>query len=310
MATAVSRAWASLPTFGRRDRSGSPTRSFTNEAIPEDDILVGGNIPHFMGQELPNESGILEERLKRPPQLQIQRAPFQDKLTFFMLVVLGTPLISCAWMSRHPSVIYWIGQSGTLIPVGVVLWVLIGNDLLTRKVVQRRLAVIAVLVLPITALLVTAHVHKLDAVDIHTRLQSQDCTSFPGKVLLEQAWQDAFSVYKRCVHVKRNQTGAPLKELQQVTSVQRCAGYEDGRDKWGKEWDYLEDLERTQRCAGWCTVEVPLWHNMVDYKPHDRCSWVVAEMMGGQVYRTARQIVFYCFFALLFLGILFSLIEL
>lgn len=313
-AAAFNRAWASLPSFGMRRERGTPLsrspQSFTNEAIPEDDILIGSNIPGFLGQELPEESGILpDEAQKRVVPTKLEMAPFQDKLTWFMLVVIGIPTMSCALLSRHPSVIYWMGQSGFLIPVGVMLWVLLGHDLLTRRVLQRRLAVVIVLVFPITVFLVVAHVHKMRSVDLHARLMSKDCTSFPGKVRLEEAWQAASRMFDECVHLQMNQTGAPLRELQQVTSVSRCIGYEVGRADWAMEWDYLEELESSQRCAGWCTVQAPLWHNMVDYKPHDRCSLVAAEMMGGEVYRTARQLVFYCFSALGFLAILFSMIE-
>mmetsp|Transcript_38833 Transcript_38833/g.88306 ORF Transcript_38833/g.88306 Transcript_38833/m.88306 type:complete len:322 (-) Transcript_38833:77-1042(-) len=310
-AAAMNRAWASLPSIsGRRDRT-PPSRSphsFTSEAIPEDAVLIGGNIPGYFGQDIPDESGIMGQ-VKRSVPTELHRASFQDKLTFFMLLVLGMPTISCVLLSRHPSVIYWMGRSGFLIPIGVMAWVLLGHDLLVRRILKRRLAVVIVLVFPITVLLVTAHVHKLRTVDLHARLMSKDCTSFPGKARLEQAWQGAKAVFDKCVGLQANETGAPIRELEQVTSVSRCLGYEVGQNSWGKEWAYLEELEREQRCAGWCTMEAPLWHNMVDYKPHDRCSLAVANMMGGEVYRTARQIVFYCFSTLAFLAVFFSIIE-
>lgn len=317
-ATILDRAWAALPRLPAlsRDR-GSPSRSpvsYIGEAIPEDDVLVGNTIPDFLGREYPIESGIYDEAAKASrasvAPARLAKAPFQDKLTFFMLLVLGIPTISSALLSRHPSMIYWMGESTLLIPLGVMSWVLLGHDLLVRRVLKRRLAVIIVLVFPITVLLVTAHIHKLRSVDLHARLKSKDCTSFPGKVRLEEAWQEASKVFDKCVHLQANQTGAPVYELQQVTSVSRCLGYEQGNNEWAREWAYLKDLEDSQRCAGWCTVQAPLWHNMVDYKPHDRCSLAVAGMMGGEVYRTSRQIVFYCFFALGFLAIIFSMIEL
>jgi len=243
---------------------------------------------------------------KLPPE----RAPFADKLIFFMLLVLGIPSISCAWMARYPSVVYWIGQSGTLAPAGCMMWVILGNDLFARKVVKPRLAVVLVLVLPIVVLMIVAHTHKVMSTSLLAKLETEDCISFPQKLHLDKAWHAAHAVLNKCVEVQANLTGAPASEVEAVTWVQRCPDYADGLETWGKEWDYLESLESSQRCAGWCDLQVPLWRNFQDYRPRDRCSLAVATIMGGEVHRTARQVVVYCFFVLIFLGILFSMIEL
>lgn len=318
VAPIFSRAWAALPGWNMLQDRHIPTRqqsyaSYSSETIPEHDIFVGSDIPEFLGQEYPDYGsidGMTGVKVPRTSERgQLQKAPFQDRLTFFMLLVLGMPAISCAWMARNPSVTYWMGQSGLLMPAGVMLWVLLGHDLLSRKVVDRRLGAIVVLVLPIMALLITAHVHKLSALDKYERLKAEDCKHFPGKVRVEQAWQEANKIFDSCVEFHRNLSHAPLRELRLVTEVQNCAGYEVGARSWGGEWAYLEELERSQRCAGWCTVERPLWHNMVDYKPRDRCSAVAADILRGEVYRTARQVVFYCILSLMFICVFFSLVE-
>jgi len=252
----------------------------------------------------------LEPLLSLEP-LAAEKYAFQDKLTFGLLLVLGPPGVSCACISFYPSVLYWIGSAGLVVPAATVLWILAGHNLLLRGLLRRRTAVILVFVLPTFALMAVAHAHKVAALSVHTELDAQDCVSFPGKRRLDLAWQAAREILDRCIDAESDSAQAPREEVRQVTSVTRCPGYAEGSLRWGREWRYLEALESEHRCAGWCKLETPVWQMFPDTDPpHDKCSLVAANMMGGEVYRTSRQVVYYCVLVMVTLGILFSMVEL
>mmetsp|Transcript_112628 Transcript_112628/g.342813 ORF Transcript_112628/g.342813 Transcript_112628/m.342813 type:complete len:303 (-) Transcript_112628:47-955(-) len=296
-------AWPAPPTWTSPSRPvpGTPAScvSFAgDDRQAEEGVLVGRSMPL--------------STFKAPEPAQPWRGPhlFQDKIVFILMLVLGLPAISCAAIASHPSVLYWVGRSGLVVPTAAMLWVLLSHEFLARKVVKRRLAVILVLVIPTASMMLAAHGHKVTAVGLRAKLETEDCLAFHGKARLERAWQEARQILDACVERQANLTGAPGAEVERVTSLRLCPGYAKGQARWAREWGYLEALEATQRCAGWCSAERPLWRTFLGEAPHDRCSLVAAEMLGGEVHRTARQVVVYCAFALLFLGSLFSTVEL
>jgi len=239
-----------------------------------------------------------------------QRDPFHDKLVFVLLLALGPPAILLTWLSFQPAVILWIGRAGRAVAFFALLLVLVGHDLLARGILRRRFAVIVLLVLPAAALGMAAHIHKVRGIDVRSKLEAHDCTSFPGKVRLEEAWHEASVLFDSCIAHQANLTGAPIEELYEVTRLRNCLGYEMGLLNWGVEWDYLENLETSQRCAGWCQLRRPLWGPFLSDKPHDRCSLAAAQMMTTQVQRTSLQAAVYCMAILVLVGTAFSFVDL
>lgn len=242
---------------------------------------------------------------------QHERDTFNDKFMFVLLLVVGTPCISSLLVSSSPALTYWIGKGGFIVGVGCFLWIFLGYQFLNREAIHRRLAVINLLVIPVIALTVVSHFNKLTALDIHTQLSVQDCIAFPAKTRLEHAWQDASDLLDSCLIEHARLTGSTLEELQRVDGVHRCPGYEKGREKWKKEWDYLQLLEQEEQCSGWCESRRSLWHAAPpeQLRRPDRCSIVVARAMKSQIYRTSKQITFYCLAAVVVLGAGLSLIE-
>jgi len=239
-----------------------------------------------------------------------QRDPFHDKLVFVILLALGAPAILLTWLSFQTGVILWIGRFGRVVSFFALMFAIVGHDLLARGIMRRRFAVIVLLVLPAATMGIAAHIHKVRALDVRSRLEAHDCTTFPGKVHLEAAWQAANNLYDGCMARQANLTGAPINELKEVTRLKNCVDYETGMVEWGTEWDYLEHLETTQRCAGWCTLQRPLWHPFVTSEPHDRCSLAAAQMMTTKVQRTALQVASYCMAILVLFGTVFSFVDL
>jgi hypothetical protein len=244
---------------------------------------------------------------------QHERDTFNDKFIFALLLVVGTPCISSLLISTSPVLTYWIGNSGAVIAVACFVWMLIGHQVLVQGAVHRRLAVIYLLVIPIIALTIASNANKLKALDVHTQLSVQDCVAFPAKLRLERAWRAADALLDRCLVEEASLTGSSVEELRSIDGVQRCPGYEEGHQRWSKEWDYLQFLETYERCAGWCeSSRRPLWHALPADKLRqqpDRCSLVVASSLKSQIY-SIRQIIFCCLIACVVMGLGLNMIEL
>lgn len=252
--------------------------------------------------DIPAETMPLTEKQKRDP--------FHDKLIFVILLTLGPPAILLTCLSFQPAVILWIGRSGRAVAFFALLFALVGHDLLARGILRRRFAIIVLLVLPAATLGIAAHIHKVRAIDVRSRLEAHDCTTFPGKVRLEEAWQAANTLFDECIARQANLTGAPVVELHEVTRLKNCLGYESKMVDWGVEWDYLEYLETSQRCAGWCELGRPLWGPFLTSQPHDRCSLAAAQSMTTMVHRAALQAAVYCMAILVLFGTVFSFVDL
>mmetsp|Transcript_27671 Transcript_27671/g.54301 ORF Transcript_27671/g.54301 Transcript_27671/m.54301 type:complete len:256 (-) Transcript_27671:51-818(-) len=245
-----------------------------------------------------------------PLAVKRHKDPFHDKLIFVLLLALGPPAILLTWLSFQPAVILWIGRAGRAVSFFALLLAVVGHDLLARGILRRRFAIIVLLVLPAATLGIAAHVHKVRAIDVRSKLEPHDCSTFPGKVRLEKAWEEANVLFDNCIAHQANLTSAPIDELYQVTRLRNCVGYKLGMVKWGVEWNYLEYLETSQRCAGWCVLRRPLWGPFLSFQPHDRCCLAAAQMMTTMVQRTALQAATYCMAILVLVGTVFSFVEL
>jgi len=256
---------------------------------------------------------------------------FNDKFIFMLLLVVGTPCISSLLISASPALTYWVGQSGAVIGVACFIWMLAGHQLLSRGAVHRRHAVMQLLVVPIFALIVVNNFSKIESMNLHTQFAMQDCVTFPKKLHIENAWQQASTLLDSCLLEQAKITGSSVEELERLEGVHRCPGYAEGYKRWGKEWDYLKLLEFEEGCAGWCETSRPLWHaappetsrplwhepprglmgdRPLARKRPDRCSLVVGRSMKTKMYRTSKQIIFYCLISCAVMGLGLMSIEL
>lgn len=232
----------------------------------------------------------------------------EDKFSLFLLMVLGPPAVNCAWLSMQPSFTYWFGQSSFILTAAALLCVATGQAALLRGSLQRRLVCIASVFVPAACLLLTATFTRGAVGSLAGRLSSLDCYNFPAKMHVEEAWRAAAELKRQCVAARAAETPeATEAEVELMIPVKQCPGYEEGLARWESEWTYLEALEGTERCAGWCEpASRPLWRVFLNENPKDRCSLVAADIFGGQVLRVCSQVQLYCVVVLVG-GFIFSL---
>lgn len=234
----------------------------------------------------------------------------EDRVLLILMLLLGPPVVGCTLLSINTSALYWIGDVGFSASGGALLWATVGQVIMHRRLLSRRTACVMAVVIPTAGLLAAAHVHRTSAAYFASRLHNKECgTSFPAKHQLQLAWLAAEKIHDQCVSARADLSGILTdKQVELVMPVSHCPGYEEGLAEWGSEWAYLEALEGSHHCAGWCEFSPrPLWRVFMVRKPHDRCSLAASGVLDGLVYRTASQVEIYCT-SLLFFFILLSLL--
>lgn len=224
----------------------------------------------------------------------------EDKLSLFLLVILGPPAVSCSWLSMQPTFTYWFGQSSVILTAAALLCVATGQAALIRGSLPRRLVLIVSVFVPVACLLLTATFTGGAVGGMAFRLQSLDCRNYAAKWHVEEAWRAAAQLKEACLANRTAATSeARQEEVELTMPVQECPGYEEGFAQWGYEWEYLKALEETERCAGWCEYSSkPLWRVFLNENPKDRCALAAADVLGGQVRRICSQVQLYCIIVL------------
>jgi len=231
------------------------------------------------------------------PASTFQRDTFHDKLVFVLLLMFGMPVVSTYWLSFQPNVVYWVGRQGRFVVFICATWLLVGYGLLKRSLANRRAFAILLIAFPACALMINGAFIKLTALNASTQLQSEDCTSFQGKFRMEAAWQAAHDILESCTAEQAQITGAPINEVAALMKLEDCSDYVRSLPQWRNEWLYLQTLERTDHCSGWCRQHEPLWmpgRKVSPYVTRDRCSLTAAVDLDTQVRRTSMQIIVYC----------------
>lgn len=235
----------------------------------------------------------------------------EDRILLMLMLLLGPPVVACALLSLNTSALYWIGDVGLTSAAGALLWATVGQVVMHRRLLTRRTSCVLAVVVPTAGLLWAAHTHRTYAVYFSSRLHNKECgTSFHAKNHLQKAWLAADKIHAQCVSTRANVSEGVVadSQVEAVQPVSHCPGYEEGLETWGSEWAYLEALEGSHHCAGWCEFsEKPLWRVFGNPNPQDRCSLAASGVLSGLVYRTAKQVELYCV-VLLFGFILISLL--
>lgn len=221
----------------------------------------------------------------------------KDRFLLMLMVVLSPPVVACTMLSFNTSALYWIGDIGFSAAGGAILWASVGQVVIYRGLASLRTATVLAVLLPTGGLMMAAHLYRTAAVNLSSRLHSLDCgRQFFEKHNLQVAWLAAEKILEDCVSARADVSGmSTYEQVQAVMPVTHCPGYEEGLAKWEGEWAYLEALEETHHCAGWCEFsEKPLWGVFGNKKPHDRCTLAASAVMSDLVYRSAFQVEIYC----------------
>jgi hypothetical protein len=120
-----------------------------------------------------------------------------------------------------------------------------------------------------------------------------DCASWHRKYELDAAWRSAAGIYEVCLQRVATATNATTEATAALVSLGDCSEYKmrsPERDLYAKQWNYLEHLENSQACTGWCTPgERGLWSTA--HRAMDLCSRAAGQKLDGEIKKLALRMI-------------------
>jgi len=138
---------------------------------------------------------------------------------------------------------------------------------------------------------------------LHRHLSDNSCDSLHDKRLLEDEWQKAYQFYSSCLNSRAKDENLKMVQAVNAYSIADCPGYERALAE-RPSWKYLNKLEQTHVCGGWCSRAKTMWTSK---QAQGSCSAVVADILQHKVATPVVQVIVYCLLVLAFaVGILVS----
>jgi len=214
-------------------------------------------------------------------------AMFPNAFTLLTLLLFGMPTYLIMENALFAAVRYW--SSGWVwmtlaIPVVIVL----AHVVHSSGGVPNKWAVIGALVFPSMMLLLFANGQMTSAMDRADKLFSVDCDTFEGKRMLQRSWDAAETLFEDCLSttVAAN-PDLTVPQLKDHFRIQDCEEYGRAHHEHSRDWDYLQYLEVSHGCTGWCSPGQQLWSRV----PHkDDCSTVVSVVYAFKIEEHAKQV--------------------
>lgn len=233
--------------------------------------------------------------------------PVEVKLTFVVAIILFYPVAMMCLLQAKPTVKYWFGDTWICTVLIVIAWFVMCEFMLMTKLMAKMMVPIYMVVVPSAVLAIVSQVQSWSMDGIGSELEAQECLAFVGKARLENSWQRAHDLIQECDERITNITGASIAETKRIQAhvyYHDCPAYSDALKTYRKEWEYLQHLEKTYTCGGWCTQSEPLWHSALNprsrqKKLQDSCSRAVGRDMVSNMLLKGTQVTTYmavCFF--------------
>lgn len=234
------------------------------------------------------------------------RELFPSILTIALFTIFGSSIINGVRLAQEPNAKYWVGECGYAVLAFPPL-------LIIAHIVQsyhRRplyLAIVFSCAIPPLMSVIIGFMY-MDPVDAAaSRLLSTDCTTFANKFLIQQAYLSANTFYDDCLAKQAKNTSTTVEVVKKNMVITQCPGYNPEAAGYPREWSYLQELEQTENCAGWCfDGEGALWTHNPSY--WNSCSAAAGMTLKNMVARNAVRmltngVVSFVMAALLILGI-------
>jgi len=215
------------------------------------------------------------------------RELFPSLLTIALFAVFASAIVNGVRLAREPNAKYWVGEAGYAVLV-IPLLVMLSH--LVQSYCRRPLylAIVASCAVPPLLTLVLGYMYFDPVNAAVARLLSTDCTTFPEKFQIEQAYKAASTFYDDCLAAEAKNKTLTVEAVRQDTVISQCPGYNPVASGFPREWSYLQALEETEHCSGWCfDGEGALWtHNPTSW---DSCSSSAGMTMKNMVSRNAGR---------------------
>lgn len=209
-------------------------------------------------------------------EVEEERVGLYDKVTFIVSILLLYPVSLLLMLHLDWNVEYWLGKWALYCVLLVPAWVVLSHILLRAGCVK---SPVSIMLAPAALLFVVSLTQGWELQNMATLLGSNECAASVGKAKLETAWMAAEMYLDACVTQLANVTGVGYDEMAWTTPMQSCPGYHDAHHQYDREWTYLERMEKTQFCGGWCSPRPPLWMAEVEFQ--DSCSLAASQSFSG-----------------------------
>jgi hypothetical protein len=230
--------------------------------------------------------------------------------TLCVSAIFAAPLVVAWRLIVDPSARYWTRHQIDLIVVVVIFLVVVCHLLHMRAGRPRFWPTFFSTLFPALVLALSGYFIMTPLGHIGDELRSPDCTSNSQKFEVEMAYRRALEIFDACVTRVASATKASVKETAPLLDLTDCAEYKSAGEfsKYGREWVYLEALETSQFCSGWCTPGSPaLWSRTHDTL--DLCASVSGialqekvGLLGGRMLVLGFAIFIACLIAIFYMG--------
>lgn len=215
---------------------------------------------------------------------------FPDLFIFVCLLIFVFPFVKSCSLVVDVSVRFWVGEMFWVVTVLPLLLLLVGHAIHHKRKAPSKTAVVASLLGTSLVLGLTANHVVMRASDVGTLLASGDCSASDEKFEVEEAWQAAWRFWLECAYTD----GGVISFGASDRGIHDCSGYEALRVEQ-PSWGYLQQMEETYGCAGWCAPGRLLWGGSAGfYDVRDHCSAVASEALSTKVLHLAVQVATSC----------------
>jgi hypothetical protein len=226
---------------------------------------------------------------------------FPGIFTLLVAAFFGPSLVVGVKAGSDPNTRYWLGTGtlSTILLIPVILLVCHILHLIAGR--PRFYPSLCSTVIPSIIVLYCGLALFIPSGGKASMLHSTDCTTFGAKLDLDDAYRSAAMIFDTCVQRVAISTNSTAELTAPLIDLQDCSEYQTSTteiDQYSTQWAYLETLERTEGCSGWCTPGEPaLWSR--DHYAMDLCSRAAGTIMQGKVKRAGSRLIVLGIFQLL-----------
>lgn len=213
---------------------------------------------------------------------------YPNLATLAIFAVMGPTFIDAYILAQDSSAEYWVGRIAWAIIFLIPAIVMLAH--LVQSWARRPLflALVASVAVPPLLSFIVGYVYMIPLSHAVVRLRSSDCTTFKSKFHIESAYREAASFYNDCLTAVAKNSSKTVEEVEKELVISQCPKYDPEASGYQEEWRYLEALETSENCAGWCaTGQKALWTH--GQTARDSCSLAAAMHMDVLVQTNATR---------------------
>lgn len=219
---------------------------------------------------------------------------FPTAFLLFSLAVFVMPIYLVWSVGEDPNTKQWLPRITRLVMIlPVVYFITFWVHVFKRA--PSRLFITLSLIGSCVMLLIISDGLLIDAYEKGPMFASVgDCMSWGEKRAIEQQWEFARTYYANCMNDMSKKQSLPFAAAVHDLRIQDCPTYANV-SAVHPGWAYLEYLETTQHCGGWCTASPPIW---TKGNVQDACSPIVAQIIQDKIAYSLKQVCVYSVFTL------------